>query len=182
MSQYSFILSSKTQCIRTLLRATSPAFPSVPSNSHRPPLSIHAFRLISSSVWSKHKKAATDPSKPTIRVTFINRDGSEDEVSVPVGMSMLEAAHANDIELEGACEASLACSTCHVIIEQEDMYQKLSEPCDDEEDMLDLAFGLTKTSRLGCQVISTKEIDGIRLRIPAATRNMAVDGYVAKPH
>ena len=130
-----------------------------------------------------HNKAMKrDPGTPEIDVTFINRDGSEVTVKVPVGSSMLEAAHAYDIELEGACEASLACSTCHVIIEKEDMYNRLKEPCDDEEDMLDLAFGLTKTSRLGCQVIAAPDLDGLRLRIPAATRNMAVDGYVAKPH
>ena len=58
---------------------------------------------------------------------------------------MLEAAHSNDIELEGACEGSLACSTCHVIVEDVAMYDKLPEPTDDENDMLDLAFGLTHT-------------------------------------
>jgi len=64
---------------------------------------------------------------------------------------MLEVAHRNDIELEGACEGSLACSTCHVIIDDQAVYDALPEPDDDENDMLDLAFGLTETSRLGCQ-------------------------------
>ncbi|PQM42627.1 Electron transfer protein 21 [Prunus yedoensis var. nudiflora] len=97
-------------------------------------------------------------------------------------MSMLEAAHENDIDLEGACEGSLACSTCHVIVMDMDHYNKLEDPTDEENDMLDLAFGLTETSRLGCQVIAKPELDGIRLAIPAATRNFAVDGYVPKPH
>ncbi|OAE33990.1 hypothetical protein AXG93_3891s1030 [Marchantia polymorpha subsp. ruderalis] len=117
-----------------------------------------------------------------ISVTFVDKDGDETTIKVPVGMSMLEAAHENDIELEGACEGSLACSTCHVIVMDEDVYGQLPEPTDEENDMLDLAFGLTETSRLGCQVIAQPELDGLRLALPAATRNFAVDGHVPKPH
>lgn len=117
-----------------------------------------------------------------ITVTFVDKDGEEKVVRVPVGMNMLEAAHENDIELEGACEGSLACSTCHVIVMDMPYYNKLEDPTDEENDMLDLAFGLTETSRLGCQVIATPELDGIRLALPVATRNFAVDGYVPKPH
>ncbi|XP_049936361.1 uncharacterized protein LOC116263807 isoform X2 [Nymphaea colorata] len=120
--------------------------------------------------------------KEMISVTFIDKDGEENLVKVPVGMSILEAAHANDIELEGACEASLACSTCHVIVTDMEFYNKLEDPTDEENDMLDLAFGLTKTSRLGCQIIAKPELDGIRVALPAATRNFAVDGHVAKAH
>ncbi|GLT74905.1 hypothetical protein SLA2020_466700 [Shorea laevis] len=120
--------------------------------------------------------------KETISVTFVDKDGEEKQIRVPIGMSMLEAAHENDIELEGACEGSLACSTCHVILMDMEYYNKLEDPTDEENDMLDLAFGLTETSRLGCQVIAKPELDGIRLAIPPATRNFAVDGYVPKPH
>ncbi|KAG6552059.1 hypothetical protein Mapa_006365 [Marchantia paleacea] len=120
--------------------------------------------------------------KETISVIFVDKDGEETNIQVPVGMSMLEAAHENDIELEGACEGSLACSTCHVIVMDEDVYARLPEPTDEENDMLDLAFGLTETSRLGCQVIAQPELDGLRLALPAATRNFAVDGHVPKPH
>ncbi|CAG9463125.1 unnamed protein product [Pedinophyceae sp. YPF-701] len=129
---------------------------------------------------SKDDEGAED--RETISVTFITRDGTEETVQAPIGENLLEVAHANDIELEGACEGSLACSTCHVVVEQQELYDTLPEPDDDENDMLDLAFGLTETSRLGCQIIATKDIDGLRVRIPAATRNMAVDGYVPKPH
>ena len=66
--------------------------------------------------------------------------------------------------MEGACGGSCACSTCHVIVQNEDMYDKMEEPSDDENDMLDLAFGLTETSRLGCQVQMSKELDGIVVR------------------
>ena len=65
------------------------------------------------------------------------------------GETLLEVAHNNHIELEGACEQSLACSTCHVILEEK-IYNELPQPVDDEEDLLDLAYGLTLTSRLGC--------------------------------
>ncbi|KAJ4701987.1 adrenodoxin-like protein 2, mitochondrial [Melia azedarach] len=120
--------------------------------------------------------------KDMIHVTFVDKDGEEKNIKVPIGMSMLEAAHENDIELEGACEGSLACSTCHVIVMDMNYYNKLEDPTDEENDMLDLAFGLTETSRLGCQIVARPELDGIRLAIPAATRNFAVDGYVPKPH
>lgn len=112
----------------------------------------------------------------------MNKNGDEKTVLVPEGQNILEAAHDNDIDLEGACEGSLACSTCHVVVMDEDYYKKLPEPTDEENDMLDLAFGLTETSRLGCQVIAKKELDGLRLVLPAATRNFAVDGYKPKPH
>jgi ferredoxin, 2Fe-2S len=104
------------------------------------------------------------------RMTFIDRDGSRHEVDAPVGISVLEIAHANNIDLEGACEGSLACSTCHVIVSPED-YERLSEATEDEEDMLDLAFGLTRTSRLGCQIIMSEELDGLTVRLPAETRD-----------
>ncbi|CAI9108523.1 OLC1v1008131C1 [Oldenlandia corymbosa var. corymbosa] len=123
-----------------------------------------------------------DEEQKRISVTFVDQDGDEKHIKVPVGMSMLEAAHENDVELEGACEASLACSTCHVIVMDVDYYNKLEEPTDEENDMLDLAFGLSETSRLGCQIIANPDIDGIRLAIPSATRNFAVDGYKPKPH
>ncbi|GJP68225.1 hypothetical protein CLOP_g24955 [Closterium sp. NIES-67] len=128
------------------------------------------------------KDGKADEGEESITVTFIQRDGTEATVQVPVGTNMLQAAHDNDIDLEGACEGSLACSTCHVIVMDEDQYSKMPEPTDEENDMLDLAFGLTETSRLGCQVIATRDLDGVRLKLPSATRNFAVDGFVPKPH
>jgi ferredoxin, 2Fe-2S len=105
------------------------------------------------------------------KMTFIQRDGSRREVEAPIGLSVLEIAHRNDIDIEGACEGSLACSTCHVIVDAE-WYELLKDASEDEEDMLDLAFGLTQTSRLGCQIIMTEELDGLTVRLPQATRNM----------
>ncbi|XP_051148729.1 adrenodoxin-like protein 2, mitochondrial [Andrographis paniculata] len=134
---------------------------------------IHGQRhQLFSSIASELESEGVNEEK--INVTFVDKDGEEMHIKVPVGMSMLEAAHENDIELEGACEASLACSTCHVIVMDMAQYNKLPDPCDEENDMLDLAFGLTDTSRLGCQIIARPELDGLRLSIPGATRNFAV--------
>lgn len=108
------------------------------------------------------------------KLVFVLADGSRKEVEAPLGLSVLEVAHQNHISLEGACEGSLACSTCHVIVDPE-YYSKLDEATEDEEDMLDLAFGLTHTSRLGCQIKMTPELDGLVVSIPTATRNMMVD-------
>jgi 2Fe-2S ferredoxin len=105
------------------------------------------------------------------RVIFIERDGARREVDAPLGLSVLEIAHKNGIDIEGACEGSLACSTCHVIVDPE-WYDLLKEASEDEEDMLDLAFGLTATSRLGCQIIITEELDGLVVRLPTTTRNL----------
>lgn len=77
----------------------------------------------------------------------------------------------------GACGGSCACSTCHVIVMDEEMYDKLPPESEDEGDMLDLAFGLTNTSRLGCQVVMNKEIDGIVVRLPSATRNLQAKDF-----
>ena len=108
------------------------------------------------------------------KMTFIERNGSAKTVDAPSGLSVLEIAHRNDIDIEGACEGSLACSTCHVVIDDA-WYARLEEASEDEEDMLDLAFGLTKTSRLGCQIILTEDLDGLTVRLPGETRNMLLE-------
>jgi 2Fe-2S ferredoxin len=108
------------------------------------------------------------------KITFAWPDGQEKTFDVPNGISVLEVAHKNGVPLEGACEGSLACSTCHVIVDQV-WYDKLKAASEDEEDMLDLAFGLTHTSRLGCQIMMSDALDGLRVALPSATRNMMVD-------
>ena len=107
------------------------------------------------------------------KMTFVLPEGEEKVVDAPLGVSVLEIAHKNHIPLEGACEGSLACSTCHVVVD-ETYFDKLQEASEDEEDMLDLAFGLTHTSRLGCQIIMSDELDGLKVLLPSATRNMMV--------
>jgi 2Fe-2S ferredoxin len=108
------------------------------------------------------------------KMTFIFPDGTRKEVDAPEGLSVLEIAHRNKIPLEGACEGSLACSTCHVIVDPE-WFDQLDEAVEEEEDMLDLAFGLTHTSRLGCQIKITPELDGLVVTLPKGTRNVMLD-------
>jgi ferredoxin len=140
----------------------------------------HNHHIIHVAVASN--STSTKPASK-LHVTFVSSDGKESEtVECEEGQHLLEIAHANDVDLEGACEASLACSTCHVIVERPEDFDRIPEPSDEENDMLDLAFGLTEFSRLGCQVKMTPALDGLRVRIPAATRNMAVDGFKPKPH
>jgi len=104
------------------------------------------------------------------KMVFVETDGTRREVDAPLGLSILEVARRHDIDLEGACEGSLACSTCHVVIDPQ-WYDVLPDASEDEEDMLDLAFGLTKTSRLGCQIRITEELDGLTVRLPGGTNN-----------
>ena len=90
------------------------------------------------------------------------------EAKGKVGDNLLDIIVDNNVDVDGygACEGTLACSTCHLIFKQED-YAKLPEPPTDEElDMLDLAYGLTDTSRLGCQVCMTKELSGMEVQVP----------------
>ena len=105
------------------------------------------------------------------KMTFILKDGSPKEVDAPIGLSVLEIAHRNHIDIEGACEGSLACSTCHVVVEKT-WFDKLAPASDDEEDMLDLAAGVTRTSRLSCQIVLTEDLDGLTVHIPSESRNM----------
>jgi len=106
-----------------------------------------------------------------LRMTFIGSDGSRQEVDAPEGLSVMEVAHRNGIDIEGACEGSMACSTCHVIVD-EAWFEKLDEATEEEEDMLDLAFGLSRTSRLGCQIAMTPELDGLVVTLPEQTNNL----------
>mgnify|MGYP001393729164 FL=1 len=103
-------------------------------------------------------------------VTFVNPDGKMLSVNAPIGSTVLEIAQENGVNLEGACEGSMACSTCHVIV-KESYFDLLDFPSEDEKDILDLASGLTVTSRLGCQIIITEKLDGLVLRVPSGHRN-----------
>jgi ferredoxin, 2Fe-2S len=98
------------------------------------------------------------------RVTFVEVDGERREIEVAAGMSVLEAARANDLPITGTCGGSMVCATCHVMIDAADR-ARLPAPSEDEEDTLDLAFGVTADSRLGCQIRLTPATDGICIRL-----------------
>lgn len=110
-------------------------------------------------------------STETITIYFILHDGSKQAYKAKIGDTILDVARKYDIDLEGACEGSLACSTCHVVVDTK-WYDILDQPSDDENDMLDLAFDLQNTSRLGCQIFLSKELDGLIVKLPRASRNL----------
>ena len=105
------------------------------------------------------------------KVVFVKKDGTRKEVETKTKTTLLHVAQANDIEMEGACEGSMACSTCHVVVAEE-WYAKLPEPAEAEADMLDLTYGVSRTSRLACQILVTEALDGLTVRLPQSTRNM----------
>lgn len=99
------------------------------------------------------------------KVIFRLEGNIDREVEAPVGRTLLEIAHMHKIDLEGACDHSLACATCHVVVDP-GWYDVLPEPQADELDMLDLAQGLSKTSRLGCQITMREEYNGLTVTLP----------------
>jgi len=118
----------------------------------------------------------------SVNVTFILKDGSRQDVLGRVGETALDLAHRYGIPMEGACEGSLACTTCHVYVAPDDLFDQLPEASEKEEDLLDGAPFLDINSRLGCQVIVEEELEGMELKLPRATRNFYVDGHVPEPH
>ncbi|MBU0865480.1 MAG: 2Fe-2S iron-sulfur cluster binding domain-containing protein [Alphaproteobacteria bacterium] len=107
-----------------------------------------------------------------MRVTFIHADGKgRTEAEAEPGSILLDVAQAHMMPLEGTCEGQMACSTCHVIVGKED-FDRLPPASEMEEDMLDLAAGVRRTSRLACQILLTEAMDGLTVSIPGESRNM----------
>ncbi|EXJ93980.1 hypothetical protein A1O1_02373 [Capronia coronata CBS 617.96] len=137
----------------------------------------HGRRRFSTTPTQRHGHVTPPKPGEELHVTFIDKDGDRHTFEVSKGDNLLDIAQANDLEMEGACGGSCACSTCHVIVEDEEMYDKIPEASDDENDMLDLAFGLTETSRLGCQVEMTPDLDGLVVKLPQMTRNLQASDF-----
>ncbi|XP_062454388.1 ferredoxin-2, mitochondrial isoform X2 [Rhea pennata] len=116
-----------------------------------------------------------------VNVVFVDRAGRRVPVRGRVGDNVLHLAQRHGLELEGACEASLACSTCHVYVSQPHL-DRLPAPDEREDDLLDMAPLLQESSRLGCQIVLTPELEGAEFTLPKVTRNFYVDGHVPKPH
>lgn len=107
-----------------------------------------------------------------IRVRFLTPDGDvAAEAEGAAGDRLLELGQARGMPLEGTCEGQMACSTCHVIVAAED-FARLPRASEEEEDMLDLAVGATRTSRLSCQIVLTPELDGLTVSLPSEHRDM----------
>ena len=107
-----------------------------------------------------------------IRVTFVSADGRDrHEVTAEAGSRQHEVAQTDGPPLEGTCEGQLACSTCHVSVDPE-YFARLPRAAEEEEDMLDLAVGAVRTSRLACQILLTPDLDGLVVHMPAGHRDM----------
>ncbi|OQR99217.1 2Fe-2S ferredoxin [Achlya hypogyna] len=145
---------------RLQLRALVPA-----TRAFKTAVTPSAHRLMASPLATRYM------STEKVNFTFIEADGSKKEITTAVGETILDIAHSNDVELEGACGGELACSTCHCIFEPA-VFANLPPICEEEEDMLDLAWGLSDTSRLGCQVKVTKDMEGMVVKIPDESNNM----------
>lgn len=110
-------------------------------------------------------------SLSSFKIKFVDQSKKVIEAPFQVGENILKVAHNHKVNIEGACEGLCACSTCHVILEDK-VFQALSPASEEEEDMLDLAVGLTNTSRLGCQVILGSEHDDIVIQLPSVVKNL----------
>lgn len=150
--------------------------------------SFETFRIINRHLRTsiglyrcEEKSPNTEDAEDVVNVVYVDRSGKRIPIKAKVGDNVLYLAHKHGIELEGACEASLACSTCQVYV-SDAHFDKLPEPDEREDDMLDMAPMLQENSRLGCQIVLTRELDGMELTMPKVTRNFYVDGHVPKPH
>jgi len=106
-----------------------------------------------------------------VRVVFLTAGGERVAGDAAAGMRLLEVAQGCGLPLEGTCEGQMACSTCHVVVAP-DWFERLPQASADEEDMLDLAAGVARTSRLACQIVLTDEMDGLTVRIPGESHDM----------
>ncbi|MCB2107392.1 MAG: 2Fe-2S iron-sulfur cluster binding domain-containing protein [Rhodobacteraceae bacterium] len=105
------------------------------------------------------------------QILIIDQAGKEKAIEARDGTSLMVAAKSAGIDMEGACEGCMACSTCHVIVDPA-WADKLQPPAEAEQDMLDLTYGVTPNSRLSCQIVIAPQLDGLTVRLPATTRNM----------
>ncbi|XP_052257375.1 adrenodoxin-like protein 1, mitochondrial [Dreissena polymorpha] len=142
---------------------------------------VRCFGFTNSLCHGEYEYKDPASEEDIVNITYVDKSGKRIPVQGKVGDNVMYLAHRYGIELEGACEASLACSTCHVYV-HEDFCDRLQEPKEEEDDMLDMAPFLKENSRLGCQITLSKALEGIEVTLPQATRNFYVDGHVPQPH
>ena len=142
---------------------------------------VSAFAAHSIMVRRHSDHPTGDRTKP-LQTTWTLPTGEVKEITCFDGQTLLEVATEHDLPVEGACGGVCACSTCHMYI-GDAHGDSFPEPTDQENDMIDQAFFPKPNSRLGCQLkVKVERHGGMTVELPKATRNMAVDGYVAKPH
>ncbi|CAM9589355.1 unnamed protein product [Bubo scandiacus] len=154
------LLRAAAASSRRWLFSASPAAGTRPCRGNAAVRAARLFSLSARAVLSSEDK---------ITVHFINRDGDKLTAKGKPGDSLLDVVVDNNLDIDGfgACEGTLACSTCHLIFEDH-IFEKLDAITDEEMDMLDLAYGLTETSRLGCQICLKKSMDDMTVRVPEA--------------
>ncbi|XP_018575025.1 adrenodoxin [Anoplophora glabripennis] len=120
-------------------------------------------------VLSTGQPAQPALNRKEVEVTFVKANGERIKAKGKVGESLLDVVVNNNVDLDGygACEGTLTCSTCHLILKREDYDGLPDKPTDEEMDMLDLAYELTETSRLGCQIILSEKLNGLEVTVPA---------------
>ncbi|KAH7318421.1 2Fe-2S ferredoxin-type domain-containing protein [Stachybotrys elegans] len=170
------VRSAPSPTLSAITRSTPKFQPRVSLPTRTSSTSI-CSRGFSTTVPNRHGHLTEPKPGEELWVTFIDKEGVEHKIAVCEGDNLLDIAQGHDLEMEGACGGSCACSTCHVIVKDEEFYDKMPEPEDDENDMLDLAFSLTETSRLGCQVKMTKDLDGLVVKLPSMTRNLQASDF-----
>ena len=139
-------------------------------NTCKPKLS--ALYNLRSALLSSNETIINKKGDPKIKFRFLEeKTGDLIEVKAVPGVSVLDVALENNIDIEGACGGQMACSTCHVVVDK-DLYDKLPTKVEEEDDMLDLAWGLTDTSRLCCQIKVTDLLEGKTFKVPKDTHNM----------
>lgn len=106
-----------------------------------------------------------------VAVVFVTTSGDKVTVDAPEGKRLLEVAQENGVDMEGACEGVMACSTCHVILSEAD-FERFPEPREEEDDLLDITFGARPTSRLACQLSITAKHEGAEFKLPPQTRSL----------
>ncbi|XP_022904203.2 adrenodoxin-like protein 2, mitochondrial [Onthophagus taurus] len=113
-------------------------------------------------------------NKKEVTVTFIKANGERINAKGKIGDSLLDVVVNNNVDLDGfgACEGTLTCSTCHLIFKKSDFDELPEKPSDEELDMLDLAYDLSDTSRLGCQIILSEKLDGLEVQVPATINDV----------
>ncbi|KAI1183686.1 adrenodoxin-like protein, mitochondrial precursor [Nemania serpens] len=176
----SFSISSTSRNVSLPLPPASDRISIHAPSRRRTAFPSSTLRLFTTSPIQRHGHITPPKPGEELYVTFVDKEDKEHKLAVSAGDNLLDIAQAHDLEMEGACGGSCACSTCHVIVLDDAYYDRMPEPEDDENDMLDLAFGLTETSRLGCQVVMTKELDGLRVKLPSMTRNLQASDFNSK--
>ncbi|XP_017126715.1 adrenodoxin-like protein 2, mitochondrial [Drosophila gunungcola] len=132
-------------------------------------LAIRSLNLRSPIVSRTFSAGLALKTKDVVNITFVRANGDKIKTSGKVGDSLLDVVVNNNVDLDGfgACEGTLTCSTCHLIFKTSDFEKLPDKPGDEELDMLDLAYELTDTSRLGCQITLSKDMEGLEVHVPS---------------